>query len=296
MGSGTLRRIKLDRGFYLQAWDYRLKEALVIDVEGCLPSFGFGFCVSGETKSRGFGMRDDFIVKSGQTQIFCSTSSGGSTIDAANSHRLAVSVVGDPDVFRTMLADDLDSAPRDFRNMADGSLDKNFYRSTPIEAEMYTVLNQVLNHPDDLSARRLYLQGKAMELVALGLNSLAKADKPYKVSAPLSLREQDKIHQAAERLTLDLEEPPSLFALSNSVGLSHVKLNRGFRQVFDTTVFGYLRRMRLQKAKRLLETHQMNVTEAAFAVGYNSLSSFSRAFYGQYGVKPNACLRDLARI
>jgi AraC family transcriptional regulator, transcriptional activator of the genes for pyochelin and ferripyochelin receptors len=56
--------------------------------------------------------------------------------------------------------------------------------------------------------------------------------------------------------------------------------------MYGTSVFGYLRKLRLEEARRLLENGGMNVTEAAFAVGYNSLSSFSRAFSAQFGATP----------
>ena len=56
--------------------------------------------------------------------------------------------------------------------------------------------------------------------------------------------------------------------------------------MYGATVFGYLRKMRLEEARRLLEKGDMNVTEAALAVGYNSISSFSRAFSAHFGSKP----------
>ncbi|MFP4567016.1 MAG: helix-turn-helix transcriptional regulator [Spirochaetaceae bacterium] len=56
------------------------------------------------------------------------------------------------------------------------------------------------------------------------------------------------------------------------------KLKYGFREVFGTTVFGQLRNLRLEEARHLIEDGDHSVTEAAFAVGYSSLSHFARTF------------------
>ncbi len=91
---------------------------------------------------------------------------------------------------------------------------------------------------------------------------------------------------AADILRANIETPPRLQELARLVGLSHPRLNRAFRQYFGTTVFGYLRFLRLEEARGLLERSDSNVTETAFSVGYQSLPSFSRAFRAQFGVCP----------
>ena len=84
----------------------------------------------------------------------------------------------------------------------------------------------------------------------------------------------------------NLESPPRLFDLTAAAGTSHTQLNRCFQKVYGTSVFGFLRKMRLEEARHLLEKGRMNVTEAAFTVGYNSISSFSRAFSEHFGSSP----------
>jgi AraC-like DNA-binding protein len=77
-----------------------------------------------------------------------------------------------------------------------------------------------------------------------------------------------------------------LFDLARTVGTSHTQLNQGFRKMYGTSVFGYLRKLRLDEARNLLEKGNSNVTEAALAVGYNSISSFTRAFSEHFGLNP----------
>ena len=54
------------------------------------------------------------------------------------------------------------------------------------------------------------------------------------------------------------------------------------------TISRYLRNLRLERAAELLRSGRSNVTEAAMAVGYSSLSHFSKAFAEMFGVCPCA--------
>jgi AraC-like DNA-binding protein len=47
---------------------------------------------------------------------------------------------------------------------------------------------------------------------------------------------------------------------------------------------------RLERARLFLWKRQMNVTEAAFAVGYSSLSHFAKIFRARFGVNPHEYL------
>ena len=71
--------------------------------------------------------------------------------------------------------------------------------------------------------------------------------------------------------------PPTLVELAHLIGLNDYTLKKGFCQVFDTTVFGYLTQERMKQAERLL-AQQQSVATVAIAVGYASPTAFSGAF------------------
>jgi AraC-like DNA-binding protein len=120
---------------------------------------------------------------------------------------------------------------------------------------------------------------------------IVSADSMKPASPDFDLREMSRIRLAKDILCRDLESPPKLIDLVRAVGLNHCRLNKGFREVYGSTVFGYLRQTRLLEAKRLMENDGMSVTEAALNVGYSSISSFSNAFLVYFGVRPMACLK-----
>jgi AraC family transcriptional activator of pyochelin receptor len=154
---------------------------------------------------------------------------------------------------------------------------------------MDTAVRQLLNCPYSGPLGEIYREGKAVELIAHKLAQIEVSATAAPEFNQLRLNDLERVYRAKEVLIRDLENPPKLFDLARAAGTTHTQLNRGFRKVFGTSVFGYLRKIRLEKARDLMAKGAMNVTEAAFAVGYSSLSSFFRAFSAHFGFKPVHC-------
>lgn len=76
--------------------------------------------------------------------------------------------------------------------------------------------------------------------------------------------------------------------LSRTLGMSRSQLYRKFKSLTNKSVIDYFWTLRLYKAKDLLQTSVMNVSEVAWAVGFKNLSHFSRAFKDQFGMNPSA--------
>lgn len=81
-------------------------------------------------------------------------------------------------------------------------------------------------------------------------------------------------------------EPLSLSDVADSAILSRFHFCRTFRDVTGVTPGRFLSAIRIYQAKRLLLNTRMNVTDIAFAVGYNSLGSFSNHFTDSVGISP----------
>jgi len=78
-----------------------------------------------------------------------------------------------------------------------------------------------------------------------------------------------------------------LIDLARSVGMNDCTFKRGFRQVFGTTAFGYLRKHRMIQARQLLLENKMSIAEVARAVGYSHPGYFAAAFRKKFGVSPS---------
>jgi AraC family transcriptional activator of pyochelin receptor len=196
-----------------------------------------------------------------------------------------------PDLLNNYLGDYFVHLPETLRDISEGCMDKGFYHSGPLPRIMDTTIEELMQCPYTGPARHLYLESKVVELIAHKIAQICLPDATPPHPSDLNSHDMECIRLARDILCGDLENPPRLHDLARSVGVNQGKLNIGFRKVYGTTVFGYLRRMRLMEAKRLIDQGDMNVTEVALSVGYSSLPSFSKAFSDFFGISPMQCLK-----
>ena len=88
-------------------------------------------------------------------------------------------------------------------------------------------------------------------------------------------------------LDLEFENPRELEALAQAVGLSPFQLSRAFHGHHGVTIPGYLRRLRMEKAAKMITTTDLLIGDIARAVGYASMSAFNRAFTREMHKGPN---------
>ncbi|MCH7307090.1 AraC family transcriptional regulator [Acinetobacter sp. NIPH 1852] len=86
-------------------------------------------------------------------------------------------------------------------------------------------------------------------------------------------------HHFTEKLTVEM--------LAEKANMSTSAFHKAFKQVTQHPPLQYLKIVRLHKAKQLLQNENQSVAQAAYAVGYQSSSQFSREFKKQFGFSPN---------
>lgn len=140
-----------------------------------------------------------------------------------------------------------------------------------------------------LQAQRLFRQGQAMAIVARELGNLLNANQ-----APSRFTSHDKrlAERAREILSAEFKNPPSVEALSKLVGSNPFKLKQVFHHYFNTTPYGLLLAIRMQKAHQLLASGHTPVSVVAEAVGYRHASNFSAAFMKFFGFPPKQLNRQ----
>ena len=76
-------------------------------------------------------------------------------------------------------------------------------------------------------------------------------------------------------------------ALCRAMNMSRTQLFRKLKPLIRQAPAHYIRIMRLEKAKELLETSALNISEVTFKTGFQSPSHFTKAFTHHYGVAPS---------
>ena len=179
-----------------------------------------------------------------------------------------------------------DSLPMELRRFQGGESEVDFWYASQLTTDMKSAVRALLQTQIRSEVRTVYLRAKVVELVCLALEQLSHpectADSPLK----LSHRDLRSLEQA-RRMLDEGGEARSLEQLARQVGLNRRKLALGFKHLFGATVGDYDREVRLEMARRVLETSAASVGYAAAVAGYSDVGSFTKAFKARYGGLPS---------
>ena len=156
------------------------------------------------------------------------------------------------------------------------------HRVLPVTPLLQAVVHQILMPVAHGSGARLFFQAKILELASELMNSGAGRG-----AAGFNRADRQIVRKAMALLTQSLETPPSIGDLASHVGVSASKIKQLFPMACGMTPYAYLRKLRMEKALMLLCEGEMNVTEVAYDVGYNSISHFTKVFFQYHGLKPS---------
>ena len=161
-----------------------------------------------------------------------------------------------------------------------------------LRAEHQQLIQSLRHPPVYAAAQPMWYQSKALELASIFF--FAPPPEEALFCDRQKLLAQDRCEKVIALLQEDLVSPPSLEDMGRKVGCSQFYLSRTFSKEMGMTIAQYLKKLRMDRAAELLKSGKFNVTQAAFEVGYSSLSHFSQSFHesfgccpGLYGIAPN---------
>ena len=168
---------------------------------------------------------------------------------------------------------------------------KKYYKDGYISPSMAIVLNQIINYNLNTNLRELYFKAKVYELLSLYFN---RGEDVNVEQCPFLADESNvkKIKAAKDIVIQRIAEPPTLVELSLEIALSLKKLKEGFKQIYGTTVYGFLFDYKMELARKLLESGAHNVNEVGLKVGYSTASHFIAAFKKHYGTTPKKYIQS----
>ena len=146
------------------------------------------------------------------------------------------------------------------------------------------IIHEIKNCNYKGAIKKMYLEAKIKELLILQLDALAV--KPQNKQVSIDEEDYNKLLEAKLILEADFTNAPTLPELSRLVSLNEFKLKKGFKACFETTIKGYVTKLRMEYAKNLFKNKDSNVGEVAYKCGYKDVSHFSAAFKFFYGFTP----------
>ena len=101
------------------------------------------------------------------------------------------------------------------------------------------------------------------------------------------LRDLALLRRVRDRMDREYAEPLDVEALARGVGMSAGHLSRQFKAAYGESPYSYLMTRRIERAMALLRRGDLNVTDVCFAVGCQSLGTFSTRFSELVGMSPS---------
>jgi AraC-like DNA-binding protein len=96
-----------------------------------------------------------------------------------------------------------------------------------------------------------------------------------------------RLRRVKDRIDREYAQPLDVEALARGAHMSSGHLSREFKRAYGESPYGYLMTRRIERAMMLLRRGGMSVTDVCFAVGCQSLGTFSTRFAELVGMPPS---------
>ncbi|MEM9215819.1 MAG: AraC family transcriptional regulator [Cyanobacteria bacterium P01_F01_bin.150] len=291
MCDGWMQRSQLRPGLDMVVQDVNCKDSLSMGLEetGETELLRLAFCLNGHAKGFVDTNKKELEFQTGHFGIgFAQDDVATGSVEYTQGHMKMVAAYIEPQILNMLLGYPPDCSSRAIQRILEGKSVPFYFQTGQMPPAMSVAIQQILHCPYQGLTKRLYLESKLLELLALSLHEVREDNRSLIIDKILKPEDVECVYHARDILLQNLENPPSLVRLSRLVGINDYKLKIGFRQVFGTTVFGYLYHRRMERAQELLISRNLSITAISASVGYANLSAFSTAFKRKFGVTPNA--------
>ncbi|MEM8507653.1 MAG: AraC family transcriptional regulator [Bacteroidota bacterium] len=156
----------------------------------------------------------------------------------------------------------------------------------PVTPKMLIIIQEIIKCSWKDKYRILFLESKILELLLLQLDQINTFSQTSTNSkTPPSIVE--KMYHAKDIILQKLNAPLRISDLAKAVNTNECTLKKEFKNVFGTTVFGYIREINMERAKIMLLDQNLSVAHVADEVGYKYPQHFATAFKKKFGVSPS---------
>lgn len=168
------------------------------------------------------------------------------------------------------------------------------YEEQDICCNTQMILHEIINCKRQGAYRQMFLESKALGLLLCFQKCNIRPQNDC-ASCKFLVKpiEKDKIFKAKEIILSRLNNPSTIPELSLEVGINQCYLKKGFKEVFGITVYDFVQEQRMLKAKLLLSSTDLTVSQIADQIGFSSLSNFSSSFKKHTGVFPSELQKNV---
>jgi len=138
----------------------------------------------------------------------------------------------------------------------------------------------------------IHLRSDVLNFLALFISSVEKRTNTTTAST-INHFDIHKLFDVRKILTTEYSSHHEIKTLASNTAMSVRKLQKLFKGVFGITIYQYALRVKIEEAKRMIETKQFSISEVGYNIGYSNLSHFTAAFKKQVGINPKQYFLNL---
>lgn len=162
---------------------------------------------------------------------------------------------------------------------------------TADECEIYDAIKDqidkiILERETDNEISRLYYIARMIDILVLLCRTMPSSINAANLSEKKNIAGLEKINKSFEYIEKNYMEDIHLSDIAKSVGFSEYYFSRLFKEIIGKNFHQYLNEYRIKKVERLLDSKDYSISEAAYAVGFSSISTFGRLFKQIKGCTP----------
>lgn len=295
-GSGIIEGINFPNGVGLLKYDCTFKEDITLSFKSEFTHpLKFIYCVKGsfkhsfenETETHFIEPFDHIIVSGKYHQSHNLTF-------IANQNIYIRSLEINRKIFQKQLTGDLTRIDPDFYKMlADVNAINTIYYKGNYGLKISDIIHELDNFEEEGLVRASFLGSKALEILAYLL--LEYKDDLQEDTKKKIIRKSEiyRIEEAVKHIDSNLTDLGTVEELAKHVGINPIKLQQGFKILFNQTVNEYIQNRRLEEAMSLLSRGIDSVSEVVYAIGFSSRSHFAKIFKEKYNISPSQFIKNI---
>jgi AraC-like DNA-binding protein len=167
-----------------------------------------------------------------------------------------------------------------------------FFLYEEISFNMGKYLEKLKGLEMDNIVSSIQLRSYILNFLVLFISAIEKRKRPS-LTSNINHLDVEKLFDIRQVLTEQYSTPPAIKALASQAAMSESKLQKLFREVFGITIYQYVLKVRIEEAKKMIESKRFSVSEVGYEIGYTNLSHFTAAFKKQVGINPKQYLLSL---
>lgn len=163
-----------------------------------------------------------------------------------------------------------------------------------LPAELDGIMGSLNPQRANLPGADLYFLSKVMEAISVVMGNTMQQSTLTPLTARASANESHKITcEAKDLINANMSDALTLQGIADSIYVSRTHLCTAFKQETGMSVGEYLRDARMRRARELLVSTSLPISEVSRAVGYGRQSSFAEAFKEHSGITPSEWRRGV---